>query len=385
MKYVIKTPQELASKLAEAYRGNYLARAQLKEALSTSDLPELFRVVTQFGVMAQYEQIQPQWREFSTPWQVSDFRPNRFMRWESDMSQMVNSNGGFERHSLALPRIPELTEYPTFSLEAEEELFGINKYGGRYAFSFEALLNDEYNIIQALPGEMASSARDTEDVLTTGVLATEDGPNPAFFNTSWDFGPRAPQGNIFPDNPPLTMDSLQEGVNIVAQRTTGNGTRPVRISRFVLVVPPSLELTANTILAQANIVRRTPDGSGGELETTIANPLRGRVRVVVNEWLPILDTSANSGTTWYLLPDGAAAAGNRRPAVITTFMTGREAPELRISGDTGRYIGGGDVAGTEGSFLNDDVQYRVRHITGAAGVDPTGTLVSDGSGEPSGS
>jgi hypothetical protein len=385
MKYVIKTPQELASKLAEAYRGNYLARAQLKEALSTSDLPELFRVVTQFGVMAQYEQIQPQWREFSTPWQVSDFRPNRFMRWESDMSQMVNSNGGFERHSLALPRIPELTEYPTFSLEAEEELFGINKYGGRYAFSFEALLNDEYNIIQALPGEMASQARDTEDVLTTGVLATEDGPNPAFFNTAWDFGPRAPQGNIFPDNPPLTMDSLQEAVNIVAQRTTGNGTRPVRISRFVLVVPPSLELTANTILAQANIVRRTPDGSGGELETTIANPLRGRVRVVVNEWLPILDTSANSSTTWYLLPDGAGSAGNRRPAVITTFMTGRETPELRISGDTGRYIGGGDVAGTEGSFLNDDVQYRVRHITGAAGVDPTGTLVSDGSGEPSGS
>lgn len=385
MKYVIKTPQELASKLAEAYRGNYLARAQLKEALSTSDLPELFRVVTQFGVMAQYEQIQPQWREFSTPWQVSDFRPNRFMRWESDMSQMVNSNGGFERHSLALPRIPELTEYPTFSLEAEEELFGINKYGGRYAFSFEALLNDEYNIIQALPGEMASQARDTEDVLTTGVLATENGPNPAFFNTSWDFGSRAPQGNIFPDNPPLTMDSLQEAVNIVAQRTTGNGTRPVRISRFVLVVPPSLELTANTILAQANIVRRTPDGSGGELETTIANPLRGRVRVVVNEWLPILDTSANSDTTWYLLPDGAGSAGNRRPAIITTFMTGREAPELRISGDTGRYIGGGDVAGTEGSFLNDDVQYRVRHITGAAGVDPTGTLVSDGSGEPSGS
>src|SRR5690554_7913255 len=96
------------------------------------------------------------------------------MRWESDMSQMINSNGGFERHSLALPRIPELTEYPTFSLEAEEELFGINKYGGRYAFSFEAFLNDEYQVIQTLPGEMANSARDTEDVLTTGVLATED-------------------------------------------------------------------------------------------------------------------------------------------------------------------------------------------------------------------
>src|SRR5690554_4215602 len=280
---------------------------------------------------------------------------------------------------------PRADRVPDLSLEAEEELFGINKYGGRYAFSFEAFLNDEYQVIQTLPGEMANSARDTEDVLTTGVLATEDGPNPAFFNTGWDFGPRAPQGNIFPDNPPLTMDTLQEAVNLVAQRTLGNGTRPVRVRSFVLVVPPSLELTANTILAQANIIRRVPDGSGGELETTMANPLRGRVRVVVNEWLPILDTSDNSATTWYLLPDGAGSAGNRRPAIITTFMSGREAPELRISGDTGRYIGGGEVPGTEGSFLNDDVQYRVRHITGAAGVDPSGTLVSDGSGEPSGS
>lgn len=381
--YKINTPVELAQKLAEAYKGGFMARAQLKEALSTSDMPELFRVMTQYALLGQYEQIQPQWREFSTPWQVSDFRPQRFMRWESDMSQMVNANGGFERHSLALPRIPELTEYPTFSLEAEEELFGINKYGGRYAFSFEAFLNDEYQVIQTLPGEMANSARDTEDVLTTGVLATADGPNPAFFNTGWDFGPRAPQGNVFPDNPPLTMDTLQEAVNLVAQRTLGNGTRPVRVRSFVLVVPPSLELTANTILAQANIVRRVPDGSGGELETTMANPLRGRVRVVVNEWLPILDTSENSATTWYLLPDGAGSAGNRRPAIITTFMSGREAPELRISGDTGRYIGGGEVPGTEGSFLNDDVQYRVRHITGAAGVDPSGTLVSDGSGEAS--
>src|SRR5690554_4215601 len=111
--YKINTPVELAQKLAEAYKGGFMARAQLKEALSTSDMPELFRVMTQYALLGQYEQIQPQWREFSTPWQVSDFRPQRFMRWESDMSQMINSNGGFERHSLALPRIPELTEYPT--------------------------------------------------------------------------------------------------------------------------------------------------------------------------------------------------------------------------------------------------------------------------------
>lgn len=384
--YKIHTAVELANKLAEAKRGNYMARAQLKEALSTSDMPELFRVVNQFAMLSQYEQVQPIWRQFSSPWGVPDFRPQRFMRWETDLSQLVNSNGGFARQALALPRIPELTEYPTFTLEAEEQLFGINKYGGRYAFSFESVLNDEYQVIQSLPGEMAGSARDTEDVLTTGVLAGADGMNPAFFNTSWDFGPSAPAGNIMEGNPALSVDSLTEAIAQITARRLGNAAqRPVRVQRWVLVVPPSLEILASTILSQANIVRTTPDGQGGTIETTTPNPLAGRVRLVVNEWLPILDTSENSASTWYLLPDGAQAAGNRRPAIITTFLDGREAPELRISGDTGNYVGGGEVPGLEGSFLNDDVQYRVRHITGAVGVDPSGTLASNGSGEDSGS
>lgn len=384
--YKIHTAVQLAEKLAEAKGGGHMARAQLKEALSTSDLPELFRVVNQYAMLNQYQQVQPIWEQFSTRWGVPDFRPQRFMRWETDLSQLVNSNGGFARQPLALPRIPELTEYPTFALEAEEELFGINKYGGRYAFSFESILNDEYSIIQQLPGEMAGSARDTEDVLTTGVLAGPTGMNPAFFNTGWDFGPGAPNGNIMEGNPELTLDALTTAIAQITARRLGNANqRPVRIQRWVLVVPPSLEMTADTILAQANIIRTVPQPDGSELQTTMANPLSGRVRRVTNEWLPILDTSETSADTWYLLPDGAAASGRNRPAIITTFLDGREAPELRISGDTGNYIGGGEVPGLEGSFVNDDVQYRVRHITGAVGVDPSGTMASNGSGEDSGS
>ena len=70
----------------------------------------------------------------------------------------------------------------------------------------------------------------------------------------------------------------------------------------------------------------------------------------------------------------------RRPVLELLRLRGYEQPELRVQANAGNYIGGGEVPGLEGSFVNDDVQYRVRHITGAVGVDPSGTMASNGSG-----
>lgn len=378
--YQITKATDLAQKIKEAYKGSHMARAQLKEALSTSDMPELFRQVTDYAMQSLYARLPQTWPSFSSRYTVPDFRPQRFMSWNVNMEQLLSGNGGAERqHVLALPRVPELTEYPTFALEAEEELFAINKYGARYPFSFEVFINDELQVIQSLPGEMAQMARDTEDVLTTSVLATSDGPNPAFFNNSWDFGDQVPNGNILEGNPELSIDALEAAFQNITSRMIKN--RPVTVQRWALVVPPALEMTANTIVNNTTYLRVVPDNEGGELRFNETNPVAGRIDVVVNPWLPLLDTSGNVASTWYLVPSGGS--NGPRESIITTFMAGREQPELRISGNTGRYTGGGDVPGTEGSFDYDDVQYRVRHVLGAVGVDPSPTIVSDGTGDSS--
>lgn len=380
MEHKIKTAGQLAKVLAEAYKGSHMAKALLKEATSTSDMPELFRQITNQAMLAQYARLPQTWPAFSSRYQVSDFRPQRFMNWNVNTGQLLAQNGGAERtHVLALPRVPELTEYPTFSLEAEEELFAINKYGARYPFSFEVFINDELQVIQSLPTEMAQMAVDTEDVLTTGVLATATGPNPAFFNNTWDFGPQVPPGNIMEGNPELSIAAVQAAISNITSRMIGY--RPVTVQQFALVVPPALELMANSIADVANYERVVPQPDGTEIRFNENNPVRGRFTVVVNPWLPLIDQSGNVNTTWYLVPSGGSN-GPRR-SIVTTFMNGREAPELRISGNTGRYVGGGEVPGTEGSFDNDDVQYRVRHITGAVGLDPSPTIVSLGTGESS--
>src|SRR5690606_26054327 len=141
---------------------------------------------------------------------------------------------------------PELTEYPTFTLEANEELFAVNKYGARYPFSFEVFLNDEFQVISQLPAEMAQMGRDTEDILTTAVLASAEGPNPDFFNDTGDFGPRVPAGDMLAGTPALTSESLEQAMFSISQRYVG--PRPVTVQQFARVVPPSLALTAQTIV-----------------------------------------------------------------------------------------------------------------------------------------
>lgn len=377
--------QGLFGVLNAAYDGDLRASLALKElalgeAVGSTDFPLLFGQVAQIDMQGQYARLPQQWPAFSMRTTVADFRRQRWMDWNTTLDQLPVQNGGAPRHPLALPRIPELTEYPTFSLEERGQDFMLNKYGARFPFSFELFVNDELNVIQQLPGEMAATARDTEDVLTTQVLASAEGPNPDFFNTDWDFGPQAPAGNIMEGNPELTLESLQEAMHQVTMRQL-NG-RIVQVPSFTLIVPPQLRLTAREILRSSSYQRvRIDDVTGDQLRFNIPDPLADLppVNLLVSEWLPLIDQSENAGTTWYLVPTGGTTG--TRPAIVTAFMRGREAPDLRINGDTGRSVGGGDISPFEGSFSHDDVQYRVRHILGAAGLDPSPVLASRGNNE----
>lgn len=363
----------------EAEFGSPVAMGRLREAVSSGDFPLLFQSISQASMLGQYADLPQQWPTFSVRTTVPDFRPARMVRWDTvgAQSQTTDYNGGAERHVRALPRIPELTEYPTFNLTTEGMDYFVNKYGARFPFSWEAFMNDELRVLSQLPMEMARWARDTEDVLTTGVLATSTGPNPDFFNTTEDFGGQAPAGNYVPGNPPLTLDALEHAINYIGMRQV-NG-RQVRVQNFVLLVPPSLALTAQEIAQGTTYlrVRTLPDGT--EMRQNVSSPVAGRFTVVESPWLPLIDTSANASTTWYLVPAGGQT--DRGPAIVTAFLRGHEVPEVRVMGDTGRALGGGEINAFEGSFSHDDIQYRVRSIIGAAGIDASAVAVSNGSGQ----
>lgn len=373
----MRKPMELVRAIREASSGQHLAMGRLREAVSSGDFPLLFQAVSQASMLGQYAELPQQWPLFAQRTSVQDFRPARLVRWDAGLDQLPDHNGGADRHVRALPRIPELTEYPTFNLTTEGADYFVNKYGARFPFSWEAFLNDELRVLQQLPTEMARWARDTEDVLTTGVLTTATGPNPDFFTLTEEFGPLVPSGNYVRDNPPLSLRAVEQAITEIGMRQVGG--RQVRVQNFVLLVPPALALTAHSIAQSTTYVHVQRLATDEEIRTNVSSPVAGRFTVVESPWLPLIDNSPSAATTWYLIPAGGQT--ERGPAIVTAFLRGHEIPEVRVMGDTGRAIGGGDISAFEGSFSHDDIQYRVRTIVGAAGIDASAVAVSLGNGQ----
>lgn len=371
---------KLGETLKHATEGSYKAMAHLKEAVSTADFPFLFNQLVDYGLINAYAQLPTVWQHFASRVTVTDFRDQKMRQWYEDLSQLPEQGGGEPRVAQALPRVPELTEYPTFTLAAEETSYGIAKYGKRFPFSWEVFINDELQVIRDLPGVMARTASQTEDILALLAIMGPDGFNPAYFNTGWDFGDLVPPGNILEDNPPLSIDAVEKAfANVSLRRVNG---RIVTVNSWVLMVPPSLVTTAQRIASVAEYTEIVTEG-GVTREITYPNPVRGRFTVVENPWIPVVDTSDSMVTSWYLLPQGGTDGVNR--SIVVPFLAGEEIPEVRISANTGRAIGGGELDSYRGSFTHDDVQFRVRHILGGHGLNPSSAIASRGNNEPTSS
>lgn len=361
--------EEIVEQLDKALDGDARAQGAIKaeikevtESHSTSDFPEVFRSVTQAAFLDQYSQIESVYTQYTRPYNVNNLRPQSFYSLFMDLSNMPDTNGGYDtlkEQPGGLARIPELTEFPTFSFSASESSFGVAKYGARVNFSFEMLLNDEWGVLETLPNQLAVLARNQEDIVSTEVLASPTGPNADFFN--------AANGNLIAGNPHLSVDSLDAAINSINTRTL-NGN-PVRVDNLALVVPPALEREARRIVSVSSFLVEDENGT-----YNIANPVSG-VTVIVNPWLATIDKSATVNTTWYLVPFAGAGL---RPSIVFSKIRGRETPELRIASATGNYLGGGEVPGREGSFVNDDIEFRVRHFVGAAGIAAETVAVSKG-------
>lgn len=331
----------------------------VEESHSTSDFPAAFQAVTNRAVLGQYERIPNGWSQYARSFDVQNLKPQAFYSFFPDYSNLPEQVGGKNTVAGGLPRVPELTEFPTFSFTASESSMTVRKFGARVNFSFEMLLNDEWGVLETLPVELAQLAVNTEDITATEVFASTTGPNPTTFS--------AGNGNRIANNPALSIASLNAAIGAINTRTY-NGN-PVTVGQFALIVPPQLEQLARRLVGITTI--QVTDSNG---TYDIASPISG-VTVVVNPWLPVVDKSSTVGTTWYLAPLGANGV---RPSVLFSKIRGRGNPELRIATQGGAYLGGGAVPGLEGSFATDDIQFRVKHYVGAAAIATETMAVSKG-------
>jgi hypothetical protein len=139
--------------------------------------------------------------------------------------------------------------------------------------------------------------------------------------------------------------------------------QPRPLGPLVLVVGPALSSRRAGSSTPPRSSRRSAAAS-----TVEPNPSRAR------------SSSWSSPASRGRLVRPAEADHGGRPAVAVAFLRGFETPDIRQKAGAGNSQGGGALSPDSGDFDDDSVRYRVRHVTGAASVDPIHTYALHGRG-----
>jgi hypothetical protein len=316
----------------------------LKEVVTTSDFPTLFGTAIDRQMLAAYQAAPSDWRSYFKMGKVPNF----------------NSH---ERHKVygqdnLLQEVAEKGEYLVTPSGTGHYHIQARKYGRQFDISFEAIINDSMGAFSDIAQRFALAASRSEARAATSVYAAAAAPNAALFG--------APIVDVDGQNVTnlgvldLTVANLSTTLGLMAMQTDPNG-EPIDVRGVHLVVPPALENVAIAAL-QSPYVQQIAGAVA--LPTMNIIPQKG-IKLHVDPYLPVVDTSANNDGTWYLFADPSAGA-----AMEFDFLTGYERPEICMRNSDKVTIGGGALSPFTGDFLSDNVFYRVRHIFATAQLDP---------------
>lgn len=375
----IQTIEEAGKVFGAALQGDRTAQGRVKalvdgtayitESVSTSDLAAAFAIGTRQTLQAQYAKRVSDWSDFAVRKTFNDFKPQFLRELLLDNDTNLPENGGKLTLPQSLPRVPENTEYPTFGFTTSANGVLLAKTGARFGFTWEMVINDEWDLINSIPGKLIEFAGNTEDTEAYGILASTTGPNSQTFSVA--NGNTNAVGTLFDKEYKLDLNSLSLAKKAIRSRQV-NG-RYVTVPKFRLIVPTAMKDRAEYLLGIKELTIRNA-GNTTEIKSATSN---SDVSLTASDWLPQIDKSATAATTWYLVPD--KGYDGTRQSLAVAFLQNNEKPDLRISGGGGTYLGGGAVPGLEGSLLNDDIQYRVRHVVSGAFLNGQALLASKGS------
>ena len=314
-----------------------LRTAKIEEAMRTSEFPLLFGDIIDRELGWKYTSI-------GTP--LSPLFRNKTVTRIGEPSAWYRGFGVASR----LKAVGEQGQYPARRLDEERYTIQVDKYGATVPISWETDVNDDLGFFDTISEDLATSATNTDAWIQTGTFLDANGPRAAVFTSNG--------GQTAVSNLPLNIDNLATAVQEMAEYLSDEG-EPINNRPHYLVVGPALELMARSILTSANrIIAGDTDRTLGE-----RNVLSGYgLELIVDPWIPVVANNV-ANTAWFLVSDVAPAAGFAR-------LSGHESPQLWLKSADAVQVGGGMVGAMMGSFDNDTITYRIRHIVGATNLDP---------------
>lgn len=338
----------------------------LREAMTTSDFPILFGDVLDRQVLASYIAWPTTWTAIARRALVNDFR---------DAKLYPPPFGADSR----LDDVPQQAEYPEARLDEQAAIqYRVKKRGRRVAFSWEAIINDDLDQLKSIPERLGVAARRSESRDIIELYVDANGPHATLY-TAANKNLINPVNGASATNPPLSISGLQDGYKVLSNQRSESG-EPMMLEMVTLVVPPALEVVARNILNATQVELTTSggvrDGGAGEQRLITANWMREKLTLVVDPYIPMVATTANGNTSWFLFANPATG----REVIRIAFLRGHEQPEIWMKAPNAQRVGGGPIDPMDGDFDTDSIQYRVRHVFGTTRVDAKGTVASTGSG-----
>lgn len=354
-----KRQVEATKLLVAAQQGDLSARVKLQEGISSSDIPTLLQPAINVTFLAQYAAQPTVWNQIAQEYTVDDFGPIKFADFQIDPSSIAASHDGEEFIEGGLPVVGEYDEYPAVKFATQELNKSVDrKRGVRARLSWESLRRTgNFDLIAQFTQAFARYAAQQEDIALAKLFVTTGGAVGSAFS-----------GKNLASDDALSLTTLDEALAQSREaRVNGN---PIGATSYKLVHGSGLTTTVNNLMSISTI-RRT-DGNG--TYDVNANVITGPFNPIE---FPTLDLVSGNSTDawWFVIPETTV-----RPQFLEVFLSGERTPLISIKDSGHMSLAGGEVPVREGSFDEDDIQTRVRHIVEAVNVSNDGFVYSTGAG-----
>src|SRR5690554_3976567 len=330
---------------------------RLAEAMGTSDFPKYMGFSLDLTLRDSYEIWPTSYRDWAKHRTVPDFR-------DVVTYEVVGGDG-------TLPEVGAQEEYPETELTESKDTFRVKKYRTRMSLTWEMIQNDVKGVFADIPKRYGRAAARTEEEFATSLIVAPTGPDSTLYSTA--------HGNLLTD--PLSVAGVQAGFAAMSEMTDAGG-EPILNRPTVLAVPPALEVTANNIVNALTIKAKLTGGGSSGQEIEARNWIKaGGLEVAVLPYAPIIASSANGATQWYLFADPAEG----RAAVEVAHLEGHEAPAIFMKSPNAIGLSGTAASAFDGDFDTDSIQYKIQTVFGGRQGDYRFTVGSTGAGSGAGS
>jgi hypothetical protein len=353
---------EAAKLYFAAKAGDLRAKLMLQEGISSSDIPTLLRPTIQVEFLAAYALQPVVWDMIAEEYTVDDFGLIKFGDFQIDTSSLVNGNGETLVKG-GLPVVGEYDEYSAVNFNTVESDVSIDrKHGVRARMSWESLRRvGNFDIISKFTNYFAEAAALQEDISLAKLFLTTAGTVGSAFT-----------GKNLVSNAALSLTTLDEArTQSRAARVNG---RPIGATNFKLIHGANLTSTVENLFSIQTIQRT--DGNG--IYDINASSITGSYSAIEFPTLDLVGSSVTPGASddfWFLVPTQTT-----RPTFYETFLSGARTPLISIKDSGHMSLAGGEVPVREGSFDEDDIQTRVRHVVEAVNVTNDGFVYSTSAG-----